>query len=558
VGDIHWNGQAYPDIELPIPGAHQFMNAVAVFALATRLGINISVIREAFASFSGVSRRSERLLEKHGVSVIDDYGHTYEEIECTLSGIRRALPDRRLLAVFQPHRYTRAQQMLADPRATPFTDADHVMVTEVFSAGEEAIEGVDEIAFCRQIYAVSGQSCESVASVDLQQRLRQWVRPLDVLVFFGAGDITRHAHAFADFLEATPQMPKLKLALLYGGPSYEHAISLRSARFVEQSLDPSFYDIQCIALSETGQWRMDNQGSLLQGPRIMERRGSKKLPSSVIEALQDCDIAFPMMHGSIGEDGTIQSLLKILGVPHVGCDPTASALCMDKDLSKRLALASKVPTAPWVAVSREEWRARGPLIYQLIAQQMDGPVFVKPAHGGSSVGVVRAANEQELYAALVACFHLDDKLIVEHEVRGRQLEFAVLGFDQVEVSWPGEILLESGTIYDYEAKYSEHSARTVERAVLDEDLVEQGQELARRVFQCLGCAGMARVDFFLDEQERFFFNEVNPIPGFTDISLYPQMWAAQGLSIHDLLNRLIGAGLRRASTGAGAAAVTVQ
>lgn len=515
------------EFTLPLPGRHQALNALGVWVLCSQLGLSPEKILRGFQSFGGVGRRSEYKGEHHGVGVIDDYAHHPVEVQTTLEGIRRAFPDRNLIAVLQPHRYSRLKECF-ESFPSSLRECDSVVVTDVHSAGEPPIEGVSGAALAQAAEGIY------VPREELLSYFQDRLRPLDMVVTLGAGDITVLSEELLDQLERHPPK-KLKLAVLYGGRSSEHEVSLRSARNVMASIDEELFEPVPIAICKGGGWHRD------EACRLLHTSAIEAFPSpsqEVFEVLAKCEGVFPVLHGPFGEDGTLQGMLEMLGLPYVGCDHRASGVCMDKVLTKRVVSSAGIATAEFVEVVKGKLE-RG------IANLPPFPLFVKPSHLGSAIGVTRVENHQELERALEQAFHLDHRVVVEREIVGRQLEFCLAGYDAIEVCGPGEIF-SGGEVYSYEKKYGPQAHATTPQAVLDPQCAQRGRELAIQVFELLGCTGMARVDFFLDASGEYWLNEVNPIPGFTSISLYPQCFAEQGMGGTALINRLVGAGMRRA------------
>lgn len=250
--------------------------------------------------------------------------------------------------------------------------------------------------------------------------------------------------------------------------------------------------------------------------------------------LQNLDVAIPMLHGPFGEDGTIQGLLEMIGIPYVGPDHRACAMCMDKILTKTLLAYHHLPTSPFLGFSEEEW-------HEGVEINLPFPLFVKASHLGSSIGVYRVTDRETLDQAVHDVFKIDTHVLIEQEVQGRELEFAVLG---QTVFPPGEIVTE-GKIYDYDAKYSEESFPTNPQAPITPEQWKRAEPLIQKAYTVTGCSIMARVDTFLDEEGNFWINEINPIPGFTEKSLYPQICRANGWDTPQLLNHLIGLAFSR-------------
>lgn len=510
---ITFEGKHYPDIEIPLIGRHQVLNASAVFGLALRLGIDENTIRKAFKTFGGVARRCERKGEQQGILFIDDYAHHPTEIQATLTAIRNAVKDRRLIVLFQPHRFTRIRDCLGNFGGV-FDSADELLITEIYSAGECSIEGVGSQVIVQEIKQTSRLSTRIVSRKDVVRELTDVVRPHDVVVTLGAGDA---AAVGPDVIAALKKKnPKLNIGLIYGGRSVEHHISLLSAEFVKQSFRQEYYDICPVFLPK------ENNTALKE----------------VFEKLQACDVLFPVLHGPFGEDGTIQGLFEMLGKAYIGMDFRSAAICMDKRLTKTLMTSHGIRTSPFMGFAEHEWRADPRAIQETIHNQLTFPLFVKAPHLGSSIGVYKVEKEEDLSHAIEDAFQYDTHVMVENEIVGRELEFAVLGNADVTVFPPGEICT-GGNVYDYEAKYGAHSFATTLQAKLEKEQLAEGQAFVKRVYRTLGCSGMARIDTFLDEQGRFWLNEVNPIPGFTSISLFPQICEVHGIPPDALMDRLV-------------------
>ncbi len=323
---------------------------------------------------------------------------------------------------------------------------------------------------------------------------------------------------------------KIRLGVIFGGKSAEHDISILSAKSIMRAINKEKYHIVPIRISKTGKWSRAEK-------RIDFMAGQK--PGRLL--LDDLDVIFPVLHGPLGEDGTIQGLFKLTNLPFVGADVLGSAVAMDKDVAKRLLQASGLPTARYRAFRRPDM-----IDFAAITKELGVPLFVKPANLGSSVGVSKVKNEAELAAAVALAFRHDQKILIEETVVGRELECAVLGNETLIASLPGEIIVKTAPFYNYEAKYiNENSAALGIPAELPNALTKKVQQLAIKAVQALCIEGMARVDFFLRGENDVIVNEVNTIPGFTKISMYPKLWAASGLPYPRLIDRLIELALAR-------------
>ncbi len=334
----------------------------------------------------------------------------------------------------------------------------------------------------------------------------------------------------------------LVLAVVFGGESEEHEISLRSARAVAAHLDRTRYDVRLVGVTREGRW-LDAESSamLLAGGTPGDRGAAPHLPLGT-------ECVFPVMHGPCGEDGTLQGWIELLGLPCVGSDCTGAALAMDKSLTKHVLRSAGVPVVPWTDVSAADWQARPDTLVAEIARARGLPCFVKPARLGSSIGITRATTEAELREGLDKSFAHGGFALVEPAVcEPREIEIAVLDGAPPVVSLPGEIRLKGGW-YDYENKYLNDSAELlVPAAGLPAALADHLRDLALRAFRALRLCGFARVDFLMDAKSgRFFLSEVNAIPGFTSISMFPRLMEHAGVPFTEVCDRLVQDALRRA------------
>lgn len=538
--DLEFRGKKYKDIQVALIGRHNILNASAVFGLALSIGVKEEAIRKAFAAFGGVKRRCEKKGEIQGVLFLDDYAHHPTEVETTLKGIRKAVGERRLIALFQPHRYTRTKECLGT-YAGIFDAADEVIITNIFSAGEKPIPGVTHEQVIADVKRRCQIPCRYIPRQQMLAQLMQELRPHDVVVTLGAGDITKLGPEFVEKLKSE-KLKKLRVGVVCGGYSVEHEISLISAAYVASGLRSLYYEVSHFGITKQGNW--------ISGADTIDRlqtgveEPSSRISPGVFQELLDCDILFPVLHGTFGEDGTIQGFFEMLGKAYVGCDHRSAAACMDKAMTKRLVQSEAIATAPFIECSRSQWQNDSEAIKQKVNTHLTFPLFVKPSHLGSSVGVSKVTTIQELNAAIGKALCVDTSLIIENGIdTPREIEFAVLGNEPVRVFPPGEICA-NGQVYDYEGKYGANGIKAVACSNLSEKLQKEGMRLAERAYRAAGCKGLARVDFFLDQRGKFWFNEINPMPGFTKISLYPQICATHGLGIEDLVDQLVIAGLR--------------
>jgi D-alanine-D-alanine ligase len=360
-------------------------------------------------------------------------------------------------------------------------------------------------------------------------------------------------------------MSKLRVAVLFGGRSAEHEVSLLSARFVLESLDPERFEPALVGIDRSGRWLLQEQALLLsQGrdPRLVKlneampavslppypgsagRHLVKLEPGQLAAGAPEelgIDVVFPVLHGPMGEDGTVQGLLELAGVPYVGAGVLGSAVGMDKDVMKRLLIEARLPVLPYRVLRRTRFeRHRDKALEELM--EVGVPIFVKPANLGSSVGIRRVAERRELAAAIDHAFEFDDKVLIEQGLEApREIEVAVLGGDDPLVSVPGELVVDHADgFYSYAAKYVDEKGAVARiPAELSDAETAEARALALRTFEALEGEGMARVDLFLDRGRKFWVNEINTIPGLTSISMFPKLMEESGIPPRELVSRLI-------------------
>ena len=317
-------------------------------------------------------------------------------------------------------------------------------------------------------------------------------------------------------------MPKkIRVGLLFGGRSVEHEISILSAKNVAQAMDKKKYDVAFI--------KIDKQGACFS-------------KTEIFKSIQSVDVLFPILHGTFGEDGTVQGLLKLANVPFVGASVLGSAVCMDKDIMKRVLRDAGIPISNFMIVQDFE---KDKTTFNDIQNKLGVPFFIKPANSGSSVGIHKVKDKHQFEKALKDAFQYDRKVLIEEYIQGREIECSVLGNEAPIASAPGEIIPQH-EFYSYEAKYlDENGALLKVPADLPEDTVKKIQEIAIRSYKALCCEGMARVDFFLRGEDELLVNELNTLPGFTKISMCPKMWEVSGISYSQLIDKLIQLALDR-------------
>jgi D-alanine-D-alanine ligase len=349
---------------------------------------------------------------------------------------------------------------------------------------------------------------------------------------------------------------KLKVGIIFGGKSGEHEVSVQSAKSVMESLDSTKYTIVPIGISKQGSWHIGDEailalqsGSTLTGIGATSSSGlpdtniaGQSVPSSLTEEI---DVVIPVMHGTFGEDGSIQGMLELLDVPYVGAGVLASAVGLDKVFMKTVFLAAGLPQVLFTAYTRREWEQNRETVAADVEEKLGYPCFVKPANLGSSVGISKVKNRDDLYAAMDIACRYDRKIIVEEGLDIREIEVAVLGNDDPKASVPGEVI-PSHEFYDYEAKYMSGDSTLMIPAPLSPSQMQEIRELAVRSFQAVDCTGLARVDFFIEKSTgRILVNEINTMPGFTAFSMYPKLWEATGIPYAELVDKLINLAIER-------------
>jgi len=343
---------------------------------------------------------------------------------------------------------------------------------------------------------------------------------------------------------------RLRVGILFGGRSGEHEVSLASAASVIRALDPEKYEAVPIGISKDGRWLVGT-GAMKMLPEVLKSGERVMLPAEPSAAMLvpvapgsgqpsvTVDVVFPVLHGTFGEDGTVQGLLELAGLPYVGAGVLASSVGMDKDVQKRLFEQAGLPVVPFLAVSRSQWEHERVKVLREIKKKFRFPIFVKPATTGSSVGMTRVKAAHEIPAAMDLAAQFGLKIMVERGVNAREIEVSVIGNEDIRASIPGEIIPHR-EYYDYAAKYLEGGTQLVIPARLTKKQVATFQDYAVRAFRAIDGTGMSRCDFFLERRtSKIFINELNTIPGFTSISMYPKLWEASGLPYPKLIDRLI-------------------
>lgn len=344
---------------------------------------------------------------------------------------------------------------------------------------------------------------------------------------------------------------KRKLGLLYGGKSAEHDVSLSTAKAVIQALNFDQYDVFPIYITREGEWR---KGAQLTMPventddLVFQMDGNEEKPNDISSFLvsdeKPFDVIFPLLHGTNGEDGTVQGLLEVLNLPYVGNGVLASAAGMDKVVMKQLFEVAGLQQVPYVYFIRKEWQKKQEELLKEMEDKLSWPMFVKPANLGSSVGISKATNHEELIKAVDLALKYDRKIVVETGITAREVEMAVLGNDEPKVSVPGEIKPVTD-FYDYDSKYNDNQTDLLIPAPVSDSVIANMSDMAKRAFKIIDCSGLVRADFFVTAEDEIYINEINTMPGFTPVSMYPILWQNTNLSYSDLIEELISLAIER-------------
>lgn len=352
---------------------------------------------------------------------------------------------------------------------------------------------------------------------------------------------------------------KVRVAIIFGGKSAEHEISLISAMNIIAAINREIYEPVLIGVDKTGKWFLQDEEQFMSNtpePHLVKLATSSDQLSVIPgdlgpelynlgsrETVPDLDAVFPIIHGPLGEDGSLQGLLRLINLPYVGPDVVGSAVAMDKDIAKRLLTEAGIPNSKFHTYRHDQLND---IDAGKVIADLGLPLFIKPANMGSSVGISKVEAENELLPAVEKAFQFDTKILIEEFIKGREIECAVLGNEELRASIPGEIIPKND-FYSYEAKYVDESGAGLEAPAknISDEKMKEIQELAIKTFQVLACEGLSRVDFFMTEAGKLYINEVNTLPGFTKISMYPKLWSLSGIEYSDLIDQLIKLAIER-------------
>lgn len=352
-------------------------------------------------------------------------------------------------------------------------------------------------------------------------------------------------------------MGRKKVGIIFGGKSVEHEVSLQSAKNIVEAIDTEKYEPVLIGIDKQGNWHVSDPADYLihaDDPKKIQLNTSADIISIVFgdnhqveereqtKVLNNLDAIFPIVHGTLGEDGSLQGLLRIVDIPYVGPDVLSSSICMDKDIAKKLLTTAGINVAKGVTFTHTE---KDDISFEEVSKQLGNSMFIKPANQGSSVGVSKVTTKEEFDQGIEEAFMYDHKIIIEETVVGREVECSILGNEHPKASLPGEILPQT-SFYSYESKYIDEDGAVLEvPAKLSDEQVKEVREVSIAAFKALQCEGLARVDVFLTENGSIYVNEINTLPGFTKISMYPKLWEVSGMTYTNLISELIELGIQR-------------
>lgn len=511
--EVWRRGEKLGSMTLGVPGRHNVMNCLACIAVGMHVGLGFTKIAAIMPGFSGAKRRFQTKGRESGIWVVDDYGHHPTEIRATLQAAKAATTGR-VVCVFQPHRFSRTQLLSAE-FGTAFAPADLLVLTDIYAAGETPIPGVSGETILKEIQRQSGQVVHYCPDF---QKLEDCILPLlkagDLLITMGAGNIYQVGEKILQRLtESALEAMKMhgrKIGVVMGGPSAEREVSLNTGKAIVAALKEKKYQVVPIDLD----------------------------PVRFVDQLREnaIDVVFNAIHGLYGEDGRMQGMLELLGISYTGSGVLASAMAMDKGISKRLFVSAEIPTPRYRLLSRG--KGVSDALLADILDDFDIPLVVKPSSQGSTIGLTIVQEADELAEALDKAFSYDSEILVEEFIDGSELTVAILGGDHPRALPVIEIVPNSG-IYDYHSKYTKGATEYFVPARIDAATSRQVQEEALAAFTLLKCSGVARVDVRLDPSGHPFILEVNTIPGMTATSLVPKAAAADGISFADLCERIL-------------------
>ena len=507
--DCYHKGNLVGRFSLTVPGKHNVLNSLAIVALGHELKIDLTVIQETLKTFQGVKRRFERKGEAGGVLVVDDYGHHPTEIAATLQ-TAKTLDRKRLLVVFQPHRYSRTK-FLMNEFSGCFNLADHLILMDIYPASEKPIEGVTTETLMARIREKRPQETLHLKKDQVVDHVMGFVKPGDLVLTLGAGDITQISDELTRRLLQRASLGQGHgiIGVIMGGCSSEREVSIKSGTAIVQALTGAGCAVKALDLHSEDH---DTVKEWLKAEKI--------------------DVAFIALHGRFGEDGGIQAVLEELNIPYNGCGPSSSYASFNKCVSQKLFEAHKVRTPLTVMVSGLE----GFDAQQAVALLGGFPVVVKPACEGSSIGVSLAGDQDSLAAALSKAYEYGKDIVIQQYVKGRELTVGIIGEQVLPVV---EIRATETAFFDFQAKYKSQATEYIVPAPLELSTSARVQAEALKAYKALGCEGFGRVDVLCGENDEPYVLEINTIPGFTATSLLPKAARAAGIDFTQLCLTLV-------------------
>ena len=493
-------------IQLAIYGRHNVLNALATIATAMKVGVSFTKIAEGLSTFHGAKRRFQNKGRVRNIFVVDDYAHHPTEIAATLKAARETKPNK-VVCIFQPHRYSRTQLLLKE-FGNAFRDADHLILTDVYSAGEEKISGVSGESILHEVLRTTNQAVSYIPRrEDIAAAIKDQLAPGDLVITMGAGDIYKTGE---ELLELLKEDRKKKIIVVCGGPSTEAEVSRRTGKAVADALKSKNYNVELLELN----------------PQTFAATIREK----------NCSIVFNAVHGRYGEDGLIQGTLDMLKIPYTGSGVLAAAITMDKVATKHFLNSAQISTPKFV-VYREIDRRKE--LADEILKNFGLPVVIKSAAQGSSIGVTIVENALDIDEAIDNAFAFGDEILVEEFIKGREMTIAVFGNEDDAEALPViEITTTTGR-YDYQTKYTKGMSTHIVPAQIPDDLTAEIKNLAIAAFKICKCAGVARVDLMLSEENIPYVIEVNSVPGMTETSLVPDAARAAGIDFPDLCEKIL-------------------
>lgn len=494
-------------VQMAIHGRHNVLNALATIATALEVGVDFNKIADGLSKFHGAKRRFQMKGSVKNIWIVDDYGHHPTEIAATLKAARETNP-RRIICVFQPHRYTRTKLLLKE-FGNAFAGADLLVLTDIYSAGEDKIAGVSGESILEEVLAATNQAVSYIPEREkIAEYLLDNVTAGDLVITMGAGDIYKTGEELIELLNQRRQ--ESKIVVVMGGTSTEAEVSRRTGKAIADALLSKNYNVETLELNPQT-FAADIKNS-------------------------NCGIVFNAVHGLYGEDGLIQGTLDMLKIPYTGSNVLAAALTMDKVMTKRILTAAGIATPKFIVYRAVD---RNKNLAAEIEEKFGLPVVIKASNQGSSIGVEIVERAEDIAAAIDNSFKYGDEVLVEEFIDGRELTAAVFGNEDEAQALP---IIEITTVtgrYDYETKYKKGASTHICPAEIPDELTAKVQALAVAAFKVCKCAGVARVDFMLSNENEPYVLEVNTVPGMTETSLVPDAARAAGIEFPELCEKIL-------------------